>query len=201
MIPAYRLATMALLTCSVLGACRRKPQLRTDTTIRSRTDTISRTTFSADSSARMRAREDSIRRANEAAARREADRRALETHRNALLAKVYFEFDSDDLSAQGRSTLDAKVAAMQALPNIRIRVVGHCDSRGSDEYNLALGQRRALTAKRYLTDRGIEPSRIDVRSMGEEMPEVEGENESAWAQNRRDEFEITSGGDAVGVPR
>jgi peptidoglycan-associated lipoprotein len=83
---------------------------------------------------------------------------------------------------------------MTGNPSVRIRIAGHTDERGSDEYNLALGQRRAAAAKRYLTERGVEGARIDVISYGEERPAVQGGDESAWQQNRRAEFEIVAGG-------
>jgi peptidoglycan-associated lipoprotein len=89
---------------------------------------------------------------------------------------------------------------MQRNPNLRIRITGHADERGSDEYNLALGNRRALGAKRYLTDRGIAESRIQTSTMGEERPLAMGNNEDAWAQNRRGEFTIISGGNELRMP-
>ena len=154
-----------------------------------------------------RARADSIARAQADAARRdslaraqaEADAmaaRATEA-RNALTAAIYFDFDSDGLSDQARAALDAKIPVLNANPNVRVRISGHADERGSDEYNLALGQRRAAAAKRYLTERGVGADRIEVTSFGEERPAVQGSDESAWSQNRRDEFELTAGGDQI----
>jgi peptidoglycan-associated lipoprotein len=90
---------------------------------------------------------------------------------------------------------------LNANPDTRIRIAGNTDERGSDEYNLALGQRRAAQAKRYLTQRGIADSRIDIISYGEERPAADGHDESAWSQNRRDEFEITSGGQQLKAAR
>ena len=77
---------------------------------------------------------------------------------------------------------------------------GHTDERGSDEYNLALGQRRAATVKRYLIDHGIADARIETISYGEERPVAQGNDESAWSQNRRAEFEITAGGQTLRKP-
>jgi peptidoglycan-associated lipoprotein len=114
---------------------------------------------------------------------------------------IHFDFDRSDITDEAKSTLDAKVPVLNANPAVRIRVAGHTDSRGSDEYNLALGQRRAAAAKRYLTQRGVDASRIDVISYGEERPAAQGEDESAWSQNRRDEFEITAGGDNITAAR
>ena len=88
-----------------------------------------------------------------------------------------------------------------ANPDVMIRVAGHTDERGSVEYNIALGQRRAASAKRYLTERGVAANRIETVSFGEGRPVADGHDESAWAQNRRDEFEITAGGTHFNKPR
>ena len=125
----------------------------------------------------------------------EAARAAAEL-RNALLAPVYFEFDQSDLSDQTRASLEQKATLMRQRPELAVRILGHTDNRGSDEYNLALGQRRAAVVKRYLMERGIAESRMELVSYGEERPASEGEDESARSQNRRAEFEITAGGDA-----
>ncbi len=115
--------------------------------------------------------------------------------RMRLLETIYFEYDADELRDDARASLDAKIAVMNANPGLRIKVNGHCDERGSDEYNIALGRRRAEAAKRYLTDRGIDASRIETSSFGRERPAVQGTSEEAWSKNRRDEFEITAGGE------
>src|SRR5207253_10918461 len=114
--------------------------------------------------------------------------------RNTLVAVVHFDYDQADLRPDARAALDAKIPILQANSNVTIRIAGHTDERGSDEYNLALGQRRAATAKRYLVEHGIAESRIETISYGEERPVAQGSEESAWSQNRRDEFEITAGG-------
>ncbi len=120
--------------------------------------------------------------------------------RDLLARRVHFDFDRSNVSPDNAAILDEKLAVLQRNPNLRIRVTGHCDERGSDEYNLALGNRRALAAKRYLTDRGIAESRIATSSMGEERPIAMGANEGAWGQNRRDEFTIISGGGTLKMP-
>ncbi len=84
-------------------------------------------------------------------------------------------------------------------PAIQIRISGHADERGSDQYNDALGQRRAASAKRYLTDNGIDAARITIVSYGEQQPAVTGSDENAWARNRRAEFAVTAG-DVMVVP-
>jgi peptidoglycan-associated lipoprotein len=137
--------------------------------------------------------------ADSLAAERDRAGAALAAARNNLLAKIYFDYDKSDLTDQDRATLDAKVPILNTNPGVRIRIEGNCDKRGSDEYNLALGQRRAAAAKRYLTEHGIDASRIDVISYGAEKPVAEGDTEDAYAQNRRDEFVITAGGDNLKV--
>ena len=114
--------------------------------------------------------------------------------RAVLTEMIFFDYDQSDLRAEARATLDAKLAFLQANPSVRIRVAGHTDERGSDEYNIALGMRRAAAAKRYLVDLGIADERIAVVSFGEERPLNVESTEAAWAQNRRDEFEIIAGG-------
>ena len=119
--------------------------------------------------------------------------RGLDAARNALSAPIYFEYDQDELTAEARATLDTKLPVLRANPDTRIRIGGHTDERGSDEYNLALGLRRAAAAKRYLTMHGIAADRLETVSFGEERPAVEGSNETAWSRNRRAEFDLTIG--------
>jgi peptidoglycan-associated lipoprotein len=120
--------------------------------------------------------------------------------RSALTQMTFFQLDKSDLTDQDQATLAAKIPILAANPSVAIRVAGNCDDRGSDEYNLALGQRRAQTAKRYLTDHGIADNRIAIVSYGKERPISSGDNEASWAQNRNDQFEITSGGDVLKAP-
>jgi peptidoglycan-associated lipoprotein len=117
--------------------------------------------------------------------------------RMRLLETIYFEYDADELRDDAREALDAKIAILNVNPGLRIRIAGHCDERGSDEYNIALGRRRSEAAKRYLADRGIDASRIETSSFGRERPAVPGTTEDAWSKNRRDEFEITAGGETL----
>jgi peptidoglycan-associated lipoprotein len=162
-------------------------------------------TAADDSAARERARLDSIAAADRTAADRanseRADReRRLADARNMLTAAIYFDYDRADITDDSRAKLDAKVPVLAANPGMRIRIAGHTDARGSDEYNLALGQRRASAAKRYLTQQGIDGARIDVVSFGEERPAAQGADEAAYAENRRAEFEILTGGDNLTLP-
>jgi peptidoglycan-associated lipoprotein len=127
----------------------------------------------------------------------DAAARARDAARASLTAPIYFDLDSDALSDADRAALDAKVGILNASSGVKIRVAGHTDERGSDEYNLALGQRRAAAAKRYLTQHGVPDAAIDIISYGEEHPAMDGHDEGAWSKNRRDEFEITAGADAL----
>jgi len=115
-----------------------------------------------------------------------------------ITAPIYFDFDKSTIRPDAAATLDRKVPWLQANPGMRIRIEGNADERGSDEYNLALGQRRAASAKRYLVERGIAADRFDLVSYGEERPVCTEHNEACWQQNRRDDFRIvTIGGDGT----
>ena len=103
---------------------------------------------------------------------------------------IYFALDKSDLTAEARSTLQANAALLKANSEIDVVVEGHCDDRGTIEYNMALGERRANAARDYLSTLGIARSRIRVRSWGEERPAVRGSGESAWSKNRRAEFTL-----------
>jgi peptidoglycan-associated lipoprotein len=120
--------------------------------------------------------------------------------REIVLEIVYFEYDTDAIRADAQVSLEKKLPILQANPGLKFRIEGHCDNRGSDEYNIALGRRRAEAVKRFLTDRGIDGSRIETVSFGRERPAVQGDTEDAWSRNRRDEFTITAGGDNIKIP-
>ncbi|MFL5611258.1 MAG: peptidoglycan-associated lipoprotein Pal, partial [Gemmatimonadaceae bacterium] len=119
----------------------------------------------------------------------------------AITGPIYFDFDKSTIRPDAAATLDRKLPWLQANPGMRIRIEGNADERGSDEYNLALGQRRAASAKRYLVDHGIAADRFDLVSYGEERPVCTEHNETCWQQNRRDDFRIvTIGSDRIVVP-
>jgi len=163
-----------------------------------------------DSLAREQARQDSIRRAQEEAAQRAAQARAdslaavartTDEVKSMVGTMIHFDFDKSNIRpGEDTQTLDQKFAILQANPGLSVEIVGNCDERGSDEYNMALGNRRALAAKQYLVSRGISADRISTKSMGEENPINPAHDEDAWAQNRRDEFNVTAGGDVLMKP-
>jgi peptidoglycan-associated lipoprotein len=104
---------------------------------------------------------------------------------------VYFQYDQSTLSAEGQSTLQEIGKLMKEVPEITARVEGHADERGTNDYNLALGERRSKAVNDYLTSYGIQGSRLNTISYGEEKPAMEGASESSWAKNRRVEFTTT----------
>lgn len=130
------------------------------------------------------------------AARREAVRRAMEN----LTAPVYFGYDQFAIEGEAREILRTKAEILRASPPVRMRIEGHADERGSAEYNLALGLRRATAARDFLAGFGIEARRLEVASFGEEQPADPGHDERAYALNRRAEFAVTSGTDAIQPP-
>ncbi|RJP26570.1 MAG: peptidoglycan-associated lipoprotein Pal [Candidatus Abyssobacteria bacterium SURF_5] len=107
------------------------------------------------------------------------------------LKSVYFDYDSSALSPEAKATLEQVAQWLKQNPTKNIRIEGNCDERGTTEYNLALGERRSLAARRYLISLGISSDRIFTISYGEEKPAVDGHDESAWKFNRRDDFAIS----------
>lgn len=105
-------------------------------------------------------------------------------------ADIFFEFDSSTLSTEAEAILKAKAEWMRRNPSLTIVIEGHCDNRGTTEYNLALGERRAESVKGFLIDLGVSDTRIRTISYGEERPLAPGDDENAWAQNRRAHFEF-----------
>jgi len=103
---------------------------------------------------------------------------------------VHFNFDDASLSPEARMILKQKIAWLRENPDVSVLIEGHCDERGTAEYNIALGQRRAQSVKTFMVNAGINPSRLSTISYGEERPVDFGNNESAWAKNRRVHFKI-----------
>jgi peptidoglycan-associated lipoprotein len=101
---------------------------------------------------------------------------------------IYFDFDKSDIKEESKPILEAIAMDMKAKPKRYIRVEGHCDERGTNEYNLALGERRALSTRQYLISLGVSDGRIATITYGEEQPSDPGHDEAAWAKNRRSEF-------------
>jgi peptidoglycan-associated lipoprotein len=115
-----------------------------------------------------------------------------EVFESKLLKDIHFDFDKYDIRPSDVEILKENAAVLNKFPKVKIQVEGHCDERGTSEYNLALGERRANNAKKYLISFGIDKNRISTISYGKEKPLDPGHNEEAWAKNRRAHFIILS---------
>jgi peptidoglycan-associated lipoprotein len=147
----------------------------------------------AAAAAKKRAEEEA---ASAAAAKKRADeeaaaKRLMEEQVSAFESeKIYFDYDKADLKPEAQAVLQSKAKFLDANSSYSVTIEGNCDERGTNEYNLALGERRADAAKKYLASLGISEGRITTVSYGEEKPVAAGKDESAWSQNRRDEFKL-----------
>lgn len=130
---------------------------------------------------------------NDAEAARRAREAELARMRATMAEMVHFDYDRSEIRADSRAILDRKTRILRDEPAMQIRVEGHADDRGSTEYNLALGSRRAEAVKAYITAAGIQPSRIAIVSYGEARPLEPAHTEAAWSMNRRAEFVVTGG--------
>ncbi len=110
----------------------------------------------------------------------------------SALDSIYFSFDSSNLDSPARETLSRTYESLKQQPGIKVRIEGNCDDRGSAEYNLALGEKRAKAAKKYLSAMGIADKRLSTISYGKEKPVDSSHDEAAWKKNRRDDFVIVS---------
>ena len=108
------------------------------------------------------------------------------------LERVYFSFDQHTLTDKTQKVLAANAIILESSPALKVRIEGHCDSHGSDEYNLALGERRTHAVKNYLVSLGVAPDRLETISYGEELPADSAMTEIAWAMNRRAEFKAVN---------
>src|SRR5215218_9506477 len=115
-----------------------------------------------------------------------------ELNKNSPLKPVFYELDSSDLSPQAQQALNENAALLKRYPSWTVTIEGHCDERGTAEYNLALGERRAITARAYLVSLGIPADRLRIVSYGKEFPFDPGHDESAFSKNRRAHFGITT---------
>ena len=104
--------------------------------------------------------------------------------------RVYFAFDSYKLDSKYKPVLETKANLMKQYPSIRVRIEGNCDERGTQEYNLALGERRARVVYDHLSTLGVNPSQMEMLSYGKENPAEQGSGQAVWAKNRRDDFRV-----------
>jgi len=199
---APRLPIAGMVLVLTMAACRREPPPPPAPTGPTAEELAE---MRADSIARARTRQDSIAAANAAAerARAESERLAAaqRTMRTALEARIHFDYDRSEILSDSEPVLREKVDILRANPGVRLRIEGHADERGSTEYNLALGSRRAESARQFLSGFGLDADHFATVSFGEERPLVSQSDEEAWAQNRRAEFIITGGGGELQPPR
>ena len=134
--------------------------------------------------------------AAEAAARREAEQR-MAAARATLEEMIFFGYDESTLTPEAERILRSKLDILRNSPAVMIRIEGHADERGSTEYNIALGNRRADAVRAFFTGFGLNENRFQIRSYGEERPLVNSSTEAAWSRNRRAEFVITAGADQI----
>jgi len=153
----------------------------------------------ADSIARAQAQAEADARAAAAAAAAEAAamERRVAAARATLEETIYFEYDESSITSASERVLREKVDILRGSPAVRIRVEGHADERGSNEYNIALGTRRAEAVREFLGSFGIDANRVAIISYGEDRPAVNASSEQAWSQNRRAEFVITAGANQI----
>ena len=181
----------ALAATLFMGACRREPPPPPAPTGPTAEELEQRRRDSIAAEEARRAEE--ARLAEEARRAAEAAARALEAAREALTAKVFFDYDMSEIRPDAERTLRSKVEILRNSPLVQLRIEGHADERGSNEYNVALGNRRAQAVVDFFVNFGLDAGRFSIVSYGEERPAAMGSNESAWAQNRRAEFVITAG--------
>ena len=141
--------------------------------------------LTAAEAARLRAEQERLAREAE-----EARRMAVAAARATLTDMVFFDYDESALTSAAERALREKVDILRASPMVQLRLEGHADERGSTEYNLALGERRAASVRRYLSNLGVDMNQMTIVSYGEVRPQVQGNNETAWAKNRRAEFQV-----------
>jgi len=132
------------------------------------------------------------RKGEEVASREEAAKREAELREEFENTDIHFDFDKFSLTNEGREILAKKASWLQGHADLKIKIEGHCDERGTNEYNMALGEGRANSAMKYLVIAGVKAGRISTISYGEEMPLDAGQNEDAWTKNRRAHFRIVS---------
>ena len=214
MIRRTALVPLAILVSLGMAACRHRVEPGTAPAPAGPVTTTTTSTAAANDAAQRRA--DSIAAARSADAARAqhradslaaaqgargADAQRTQLELAGILAQwVYFDYDKDALRDDAIATLDAKVAILMANPALTVSITGHTDERGTAEYNLALGQRRAAQVKRYLVGKGVAEARLATQSLGDSQPASQGSDEAAYQQNRRAEFETKNSGGALVRP-
>ncbi len=184
------LIAMALVCMSFVGCAEKQAVVKDEAVQEQKVAPTQTKTTQADDEAARRAKEQADR---EAALRAQAAKDAAAKKNAAALAdlniqNIYFDFDKSNIRTDAREILKANADIFTKNANAKVVVEGHCDERGTAEYNMALGERRALETKKYLVNLGIDASRLETVSYGKERPADAGHDENAWSQNRRAQF-------------
>jgi len=181
------IATLVVFACSsifLLSSCAKKQVVAEEKEITAPPEEVAK--VEEEKLAKEVKEEEEFKKAEEAGKKEAEERIAIKFEAES----IYFDFDKSFIRQEYRPVLEKKAEFLKDNANIRIRIEGNCDERGTNEYNLALGDRRTTSALNFLVSLGISPDRIESISYGEERPLALGHNEDSWAQNRRDDFEI-----------
>lgn len=183
------IATLVVFACSsifLLSSCAKKQVVAEEKEITAPPEEVAKVEEEKPPAVEVAKEEEEFKKAEEARKEEAEERMAIKFE----AASIYFDFDKSFIRQEYRPVLEKKAEFLKDNANIRIRIEGNCDERGTNEYNLALGDRRTTSALNFLVSLGISPDRIESISYGEERPLALGHNEDSWAQNRRDDFEI-----------
>lgn len=193
-----RFVAPVLAATLLVAACKKEPPppppppaINEDSLAKARADSIALVRAAAEEAARAARAEAEARAARE---------RATAAARATLEELVFFDYDMADIREDAAAVLRRKADVLRASPQVQLRIQGHADERGSTEYNLALGNRRAESVRQFLVGFGLPESRFSIISYGEERPLENASNESAWSRNRRAQFDITAGANAINPP-
>jgi peptidoglycan-associated lipoprotein len=201
------LVTLVLIFCVglLLAGCPKKTVVKEEPSMKKAEEAVAEREKAAKLEAEKAAREKELAKVREEEAKKAKEKEferslvakkepgiAGEVFESKLLKDIHFDFDKYDIRPRDAEILKENAALLTNYPKVKIQVEGHCDERGTNEYNLALGERRANAAKKYLLSLGISMDRISSISYGEEKPLDTGHNEEAWAKNRRGHFVILS---------
>jgi len=201
------LVVLVLILCAglLLTGCPKKTVVKEEPSMKKAEEPVAEREKAAKLEAEKEAREKELARIREEEAKKAKEKEfekslvakkepgiAGEVFESKLLKDINFDFDKYDIRPKDAEILKENAALLMKYPKVKIQVEGHCDERGTNEYNLALGERRSNAAKKYLISIGITADRISAISYGEEKPLDAGHNEEAWSKNRRDHFVILS---------
>ena len=191
-----RFVVPVLAATMLVAACKKDPPPPPAPTVNQDSIDAAR----AAEAARQQAEAEAAAAAREAAREAAALERAVAAARATLEEMVFFDYDMSEIRDDAAAVLRRKVDVLRASPQVQLMIEGHADERGSTEYNLALGNRRSDAIRAVLTGYGLSEARFNITSYGEERPLASGSNESSWARNRRGQFVITAGANAINPP-